>query len=199
MSVKRRRAINIDKAIIESLKIESQRLGLKSHTALASKIFVGEARAISISSKAGKSLGVSMRESLWLSIRSRASSRNVSNVSAAHGILLGEDPPLRREEIEEGLNLARIRESERAKEPKKDKPKKPRLRPEKKAEKKVEEKPLDTIIEPDETPEEAEERKLRQAKLPKGTPLETSEENAMSALKELNPGEEEYLGGVYSL
>jgi hypothetical protein len=206
MSTKRRRAVNIDTAIIERLKGEAITLGAKSHTALASKIFLGEASTISVAKMDGKSLGVSMREAVWLSLRERSQRLESSITSAAQAILLGGQDPLTPEEISQGEALAAEREAARALEP--PKPKKPRVKAAKKEPSKppenegtgsaVSDYKQELTNQYEETPEEAEERKQRQALLSKGSPAETKTTHK-SAMKELDPEEEEYLGGVYSL
>ena len=106
MSNKRRRAVNIDTAIIERLKGEATLLGAKSHTAVASKIFLGESKSIFVGRMEGKSLGVSMREAVWLSLRERSQRMGLSITATAQDILLGCAGPLTPEEISQGESLA---------------------------------------------------------------------------------------------
>ena len=204
MSQKRRRAVNVDTGIIDALKTRAKQLGIKSHSALATMIFDGGKPSISLVEYSGKSVGISMREALWLSLKCRADALGVSNVEASRSILIGTAPPLEEKEISRGEELAAEREKERAADalinPPKKKPSKPRK---KRASKKVETKP--EIAAPiydssQETREEAEGRIRRQAKLSNGTPIDNAESISDRSPKKINPeSNDEYLGGVYSL
>ena len=203
MSAKRRRAIGIEKTIVRALKAEAEKGGEKGHTSVATKIFVGDRGPISFS--VGEREGpksVSMKESLWLSIKVRAEARGLSSTAAAESILLGEDAHLTRSEIKEGEKMARSREASRpveSKPKKKAKPKREKKPKKAKAEKKPEVEPVSTADVKDETLAEEEERRRRQSKLSKGVPLEGSDIEKRSAFKKLNIEEEQHFGGVYSL
>lgn len=193
MSLKRRRAINIDTAMIDALKAEANSRGLKSHTTLAIAILLGEQAPLPpMEERSTKTLGVSMRESIWLSVRHRAKFTTTPVLHAMSRMLTGQDPHLTPEEISKGKEVAAKRESERAKEPQP--PKQKRKRPSTEVVKR-EPSPPSPI---DEEAEDEEERKARQAKLPKGSLLDPPKKPKQSGSDGLNL-EEEYLGGIYSL
>ena len=110
-SVRRRRAINIDLGYIEKMKEEAVRLGVKGHTAVASMIFVGSARTLpEILVRRGSS-SVSMTEAIWISVRTRGEDVGKTTRCVAEDMLIGNEPPLRKEEIAWGV--ARTMERER--------------------------------------------------------------------------------------
>ncbi len=114
-SHKRRRAINIDVGYIEELRIAAKRLGMKTPTGVASKIFVGDAKPFSGGIRlVGKFKSVSMTEAMWLSIRERAHATDKNSRMVAQDLLRGAEPPLAPQEVERGLARAREREARRA-------------------------------------------------------------------------------------
>jgi hypothetical protein len=196
MSLKRRRAINIDTAMIDELRMAAEARGLKSHTTLAVAILLGEQPPIPpVEKRAKKTLGVSMRESTWLSVRHRAEMTTTPAPHLMSWMLTGEAPPLTPEEISKGVEAAAKREAERAKGAQDPNPKR-KTEPSPRAEEKAAPNPAPVKI--DYEKEDEEERKARQAKLPKGSPLDPPQKPKQKEL-ESSDLEEEGLGGVYSL
>ncbi len=198
MSLKRRRAIDIDLAIIDVLKEAAKNRGIKSHTTLAVAILLGEQPPIPpVEKRAKKTLGVSMRESIWLSIRYRAKSIVTPSPHLMSWILTGEAPPLTPEEISKGEEFAAEREAERESGSRSNNPKKksePKIRAEEKPNAATASKVLF-----DEDKEEEEDRKMRQAKLPKGSDADPPKKPNQKDFASLDIEEEERFGGIYSL
>ena len=209
-SVKRRRSISIDLTIVRILKDEAIRLKHGSHTGLVSKMFLGEVE--SLASRIidpvmiGKSKSVSMKESVWLSIKARAENDGVGTSKAGLLIIMGKSPPLTSDEIALGEKLAKEREEARRSEPGIQKKRKSSSKPveklavespQKKPEKIKETVHQNTFL--DETEEEEKIRKKRISSLSKGVPIEDADIAPDAAFKDLNSSEEEYLGGVWSL
>lgn len=217
-SFKRRRSISIDLSLIRILKDEATRRGEGSHTALLSKMLLGQAESLAkviiAPEMTGKSKSVSMKESVWLSIKSRSECDAIGASAVGFLIITGKAPPLTPEEVEAGEGLAKEREEKRRSEPDSGKKRKSRAKPVEKpneeSAKKESDKPIQTTrIKPEETrhlklvpseiEEEDEERKKRRSKLSKGVPIKDADIAPGAAFKDLNSSEEEYLGGVWSL
>lgn len=194
--------------MIDALKVEAKARGLKSHTTLAIAILLGEQPHLHpVKERSNKTLGVSMRESIWLSVRHRAKFTTTLLPHAMAWMLRGEIPPLTPEEISKGEEFAAKREAERAKGPQAQNPKrkpKSEVKAEDKPESAPPEVPAEEGPEPaplkvlDEDEEEIEERKRRQARLPKGSsvdPPKSPERNDSG----LSNTEEVHFGGIYSL
>lgn len=209
MSSKRRRSIAFDLSIIRILKDEAGKLVQKmTHTGLLSKILLGQApplaSAIISPDNFGVSKGVSMKESVWLSVKVRAGDRGESIAATGLAILLGKASHLTPKEIELGEKLARERENLR--EPTTAKARAPKKETAKKDPKKTK---TDTIKKPkgtshlklvyDEKAEEERDRMKRQSRLSGGVPIKDSDIAPDSAFKDLNSSKEEYFGGVFSL
>lgn len=117
---KRRRSISIHVSVIDALKAEAKLRGAKTHTTLASDIILGEAEPISFGKTLeGKRRSVSMKESTWLSIKSRADKlsegqeKPVSQAIIFIEMLFGKQECLSKNEISLGLTQAREREKDR--------------------------------------------------------------------------------------
>lgn len=201
MSLKRRRAINIDAAIIEALKAEAKKLNLKSHTTLAVAILLGEKERIHFTGDwSGKTLGVSMRESIWLSMKHRSQTDGLLVSDLMTRMILGTAPALTPEDISKGEGMAAEREAKRALEaPTSKAKKKAKKKPEKKEESKLEPIPAPAPVFIDYEKEEAEERRKRHEKLPKGSSVDPPKKPDQKL--HVNQGEEEdqHLGGIFSL
>jgi hypothetical protein len=113
-SHKRRRSINIDIAYIDSLRFMAKSIGGVTATSLASKIFIGTSQALQVVGRSNKSKAISMTEAMWLSIRSRAQTKDRTIGHVAHGLLNGEESPLTSQEVSFGCDRAREREERRA-------------------------------------------------------------------------------------
>jgi len=112
MRKKRRRSVSLDLGIISSLKKMAVSSGT-THTTLTTDVILGRAPSVCADGRIGKKSSVSMRESLWLSIRARAESQGLKVSYTAESILLGEQEALSEVEISLGEDLAEKRESER--------------------------------------------------------------------------------------
>lgn len=117
---RRRRSINIHGSLIDALKAEAPLRGAKTHTTLASDIILGEAEPLPFGTTLeGKRRGVSMKESTWLSIKSRSDKlsegqeKPVSQAVIFMEMLIGKQECLSKEEISLGLTQAREREKDR--------------------------------------------------------------------------------------
>jgi len=194
-SFKRRRSISIDLSLIRILKDEATRRGEGSHTGLMSKMFLGQAESLSkviISpDMTGKSKSVSMKESVWLSIKSRSECDAIGVSAAGLLMITGKAPHLTQEEIAIGEGLAKEREEKRRSEPDSGNKRKPRAKP-------VEKPGEESALVPSEI-EEEKEREGRRSRLSKGVPIKDADIAPDAAFKDLNSSEEECLGGVWSL
>ena len=117
---KRRRSINIHESLIDALKAEAARRGAKTHTGLASDIALGESEPLPFGVKLeGKRRGISMKESTWLSIKSRSDKlsegkeKPISHALIFMEMLIGTQEHLSKEEISLGLTQASEREKDR--------------------------------------------------------------------------------------
>jgi len=117
---RRRRSINIHGSLIDALKAEAKIRGVKTHTTLASDIILGEAEPLPFGTALeGKRRGVSMRESTWISLKSRSDKisegqeKPVSNSLIFMEMLIGKQERLSKEEISLGLTQAHEREKDR--------------------------------------------------------------------------------------
>jgi len=112
-SFKRRRAINIDGGYIELMKKAAEKLEVKSGTAVASMIFVGDAATLPKLQATSKARGVSMTEAMWITIKNRGTRVSKATSVTAQDLLTGDEKPLTPQEVSVGEARAREREQRR--------------------------------------------------------------------------------------
>lgn len=101
-SYKRRRSIAITHEIMVALKsVPGERV-----SSLAGKIVIGERDPVRVPEFQSGVKFISMRESLFLSIQARAERISESARSTFRGLLTGRLPPLGKEELAAGMELA---------------------------------------------------------------------------------------------
>lgn len=201
-SAKRRRGIGIKEWVVAALKERAAEGGCKSHTEVATKIWLGEASPLEKGCRKHKaefpegSKGVSMREEVWLALKVYADNRegDDSSQKVANMILVGKLPSLPHDCIVRGREWATERESERLNEAKSEGSNRSS-----KSKKKIEgEEPDHDKAAPEDIIEEERERSFgrRKRKLSQGSlPHYTDEERRERELTL----DVEILGGVFNL
>lgn len=110
-SFKIRRSIGISNELALALEAAS---GGRKVSAFANKIILGELGPVPEPKTSSSGKFISMRESLFLSIQTRADKIGETARSTFRGLLTGRLPPLEKGEIAAGIELAKTREMLRA-------------------------------------------------------------------------------------